>query len=88
MIFQTLFVINFSKSFSQLLFEKFRRELQIESDNKTVFLKITFFVKLQTLGLKIASTKKLKLLKMSFLRRDLRNSLGVRHISIFLRSAP
>ena len=82
MIFQTLFVINFSKSFSQLLFEKFRRELQIESDNKTVFLKITFFVKLQTLGLKIASTKKLKL------RRDLRNSLGVRHISIFLRSAP
>ena len=82
MIFQTLFVINFSKSFSQLLFEKFRRELQIESDNKTVFLKITFFVKLQTLGLKIASTKKLKL------RRDLRNSLGVRHISIFLRSTP
>ena len=82
MIFQTLFVINFSKSFSQLLFEKFGRELQIESDNKTLFLKITFFVKLQTLGLKIASTKKLKL------RRDLRNSLGVRHISIFLRSAP
>ena len=82
MIFQTLFVINFGKSFSQLLFEKFSRELQIESDNKTVFLKITFFVKLQTLGLKIASTKKLKL------RRDLRNSLGVRHISIFLRSAP
>lgn len=82
MIFQTLFVINFSKSFSQWLFEKFGRELQIESDNKTLFLKITFFVKLQTLGLKIASTKKLKL------RRDLRNSLGVRHISIFLRSAP
>ena len=80
--FSNFICYQFRQEFFTLLFEKFSRELQIESDNKTVFLKITFFVKLQTLGLKIASTKKLKL------RRDLRNSLGVRHISIFLRSTP